>query len=88
MKRFDVENPSEKTLGEFIQNRYPDFKIDTVYGKAPLDTDISHGIEVEEHIGSGYGDDVILYPYCLWTDGSYGACHYWGQSHYLRIERG
>lgn len=78
---------AEKTLGEFIATHYPDFKIRN--GLAPMDMDISHGIEVEftDNSKYGYGLLVRLFPYILWTDGLYKPCHYWGEENYLVLEK-
>lgn len=87
MKRFEVENPSEKTLGEFIQKHYPDFTIWA--GKAPMDMDISHGIEIEyaDNRDNGYGEYLKLYPFVHWSDGGWQPCYYWGDKYYLYMEK-
>ena len=79
----------ETTLGELIANRYPDFKV--VGGSAPMDTDITHGIEIDERkirpSEYTWADRVEIYPCILWTDGLYKPCHYWGSEHYIILER-
>lgn len=82
-----IYNPVEKTLGEFLKNNYPDF---VAYGgNAPLDTDISHGIEVEYRGKGAYNrnEHLSVYPFVLWTDGMYKPCHYWGSEHYLYLTK-
>ncbi len=82
-----IRNPMEKTLGEFINNNYPGFT--KRYGEAPLDMDITHGIEVQYNDDRkyGYGEYVDLYPYIKWSDGGYAPCHYWGEDYYIYLER-
>ena len=81
-----ITSPVEETLGEFIAAHYPGFQI--TYGSAPMDMDITHGIEVEyfdttEH---GMGIYVKLCPYVKWSDGIYKPCHYWGDRFYVTLE--
>lgn len=87
MKNEIIYNPAETTLGEFIANHYPDFKVRA--GIAPLDMDISHGIEYEynDDRSHGYGESVRLYPFILWSDGIYKPCHYWSDEYYLTLEK-
>lgn len=87
MKNEIIYNPAETTLGEFIANHYPDFKV--TFGKAPLDMDISHGIEYEyiDNRDHGYRESVSLYPFIKWSDGVYNPCHYWGEKYYLCLEK-
>lgn len=72
--------PTEKTLGEFIKNHYEGFK--QWGGSAPMDMDITHGIEVE-----GNDHHVSLYPFILWSDGLYKPCHYWGSEYYIMLDK-
>ena len=82
-----INQPIEATLGEFIEARYPDFKIRS--GRAPLNMDISHGIEYEynDDRAHGNGETVRLYPFILWSDGVYNPCHYWSDEYYLTLEK-
>lgn len=82
-----IKNPQEKTLGEFLKNRFPDFKI--WGGCAPLNMDISHGIEYEysDNREHGRGESLTVYPFVKWTDGGYKPCHYWGRENYLILEK-
>lgn len=77
----------EKTLGELIKNRFPNFII--WGGDAPMNMDITHGIEIDYHDNRkyGYGETVTLYPFIKWSDGAYRPCHYWGGKYYIRLER-
>lgn len=82
-----IEKVDRKTLGEFISLHYPDYSIR--HGDAPMDMDISHGIEVQTYDNSeyGYGVSVNLYPYVKWSDGMYKPCHYWGSEYQIALEK-
>ena len=82
-----VWNPTERTLGDFIANRFPDFEIEG--GSASMDMDISNGIEFNyfDNRKHGCGERVSIYPYILWTDGVYKPCHYWGEKHYIILSK-
>jgi len=82
-----VREPEEKTLGEFIDKRYRGFTIKC--GSAPMDTDISHGIDVlyANNRDHGHGEYVKLMPYVKWSDGGYAPCDYWGTDKYIVMER-
>lgn len=82
-----INNPTEKTLGEFIANHYDGFTVR--HGDAPLDMDISHGIEVEyaDNRAHNHGEFLALYPFIKWSDGIYNPCHYWGSEYYLILEK-
>ena len=75
------------TLGDLIKTNYSDYTI--LCGDAPMDTDISHGVEIETHDNSkhGHGISVSIYPYVKWTDGGYKPCHFWGSKYYIVIEK-
>lgn len=87
MIQYITENIGAQTLGEFISKNYAEFK--QVFGSASLDTDITHGVEVETHDNSKYGHGVTvwIYPFIKWSDGIYKPCHYWGKQYYITIER-
>ena len=76
-----------KTLGEFIAKHYQGF--DICDGSAPMDMDVTHGVEIETSDNSkyGYGVSVRIYPYIKWSDGGYKPCHYWGNKYYIWLER-
>lgn len=78
---------NEKTLGELIANRYADFNI--IGGKASMDMDITHGVEIKiaDNTEYGYGISVSIYPYVKWSDGCYKPCHYWGSEYYIYLEK-
>lgn len=84
-----IDKPTEKTLGEFLKINYPEFEI--VDGDAPLDMDISHGLEIEYNKDTSlYGNNresLNIYPYIKWSDGLYKPCHYWGSEYYLRLKK-
>lgn len=73
------------TLGELIEERYPGFI--RQYGNAPLDMDLSNGVEIEtaDNRDQGYGISVYIYPFFLWTDGLYKPVHYWGDKYELTL---
>ena len=81
------EVPSEKTLGEFIANRYADF--DIYGGTASMNMDITNGVEIEtaDNTKYGYGISVSIYPYVKWSDGCYKPCHYWGSEYYIYLKK-
>lgn len=87
MTQYITQNIDCTTLGELINKHYPDYKI--VYGSAPMDMDLTHGVEIETNDNSkhGYGISVTIYPYVEWSDGMYKPCHYWGSKYYLALER-
>ena len=76
-----------RILGELISKNYPDFKV--AGGSAPMEMDVSHGVEIETHDNSkyGYGISVAIYPCIEWTDGTYKPCHYWGSEYYILLKR-
>ena len=74
----NIYKPAEATLGEFLSNRYPNYEVRS--GNAPLDMDISHGIELEIN-----GGIIGVYPFILWSDGLYKPCHYWSSEYHLTI---
>ena len=82
-----ILNPEEKTLGEFIQKHYPGFRI--WGGTAPMDMDISHGIEVEywDNRKRNYGEGAHLSPFVLWSDGGYRPVKGWGTEYYICLEK-
>lgn len=66
------------TLHEYIITNYPGYAIEP--GEhAPIDTDVSHGVDVVTYDNKAHGGDKIieLYPYILWDDGSYKPCRFW-----------
>lgn len=73
------------TLGELIQKHYPDFMI--IGGSAPMDMDVTHGVDIETSDNSkyGHGISVNIYPCVKWSDGIYKPCHYWGSQYYIRL---
>ena len=73
-----------KTLGEVISKDYADYEI--TFGSAPMDMDVTHGMEIEvsDNRKYGYGVNVNIYPYVEWTDGCYKPC-YWGSKYYLTL---
>lgn len=83
MARITME--CNKTLGELIAESYPDYEIR--YGDVPMDTDLSHGVEIETHDNreQGYGVTVNIYPFVLWTDGLYKPVHYWGADYEISL---
>lgn len=72
-----------KTLGELVSANYADYEV--LYGSAPLDSDLTHGVEIEvsDNRKFGHGVTVSIYPFVEWSDGCYKPCHYWGRQHYL-----
>lgn len=76
-----------QTLGEFIKKNYADFGIR--FGSAPMEMDVTNGIEVETCDNSEYGRGVSvnIYPFVKWSDGCYKPCHYWGDEFYIVLER-
>lgn len=76
-----------KTLGELIAKNYADFSIR--YGDAPMDMDVSHGVEIQtaDNTEYGRGVSVSIYPYVKWSDGCYKPCHFWGSEFYISLER-
>lgn len=75
------------TLGEYITKHYADFNVR--FGSAPMDMDVTHGIEIRtsDNRKYGYGLSVTLYPYVKWSDGCYKPCHWWGSEYYIELER-
>lgn len=78
-----VRETNCKTLGEFIDKNYAGFAVKGGY--APMDMDVTHGVEIEAADNSkyGHGVSVTIYPYIEWTDGCYKPCHYWGGEYYI-----
>lgn len=76
-----------RTVGELIGKQYPDFKI--IGGSAPMDLDITHGVDVVTHDNRkwGYGISVNIYPYVKWSDGCYKPCYYGGFDYYLMLHK-
>ena len=89
MSKRTIEHTGEKTLGEFIANRFSGYAV--TGGACPLDKDITHGVEITVHNckPTPYTTAVIveLYPCEPWTDGTYRPVHYWGSEHYITLER-
>lgn len=81
------DHPEWKTLGDIISERYSDFTV--IGGSAPIDMDVSHGVEIETFEGDYRRNviDVTIYPYVKWSDGRYSPCHYWGSEYYLHLEK-
>ena len=75
------------TLGEVIKNGFADFAV--VGGKAPMDMDTTHGVEIETADNSKYGHGITvwIYPFVEWSDGSHRPCHYWGMEYYIMLEK-
>lgn len=76
-----------RTLGEFVNAKFPGYEI--LFGSAPLEQDITHGVEVEifDNSDHGHGVSVSIYPFEEWTDGCYRPVHYWGSEHYLYLHK-
>jgi len=74
-----------RTLGDLINKNYSDYEI--LSGSAPMEMDITHGVEIRTADNSkyGYGILVDIYPYVKWTDGCYKPCHYWGSEYYITL---
>lgn len=75
------------TLGELIAARYKGYSVR--FGSAPMDMDITHGVEIETFDNSkhGYGIAVNIYPFIKWSDGQYKPSHYWGAENYICLEK-
>ena len=83
IERFYKSDIKWNTLSDIIKDRYPDFKIR--FGSAPMDMDVTNGVEIETFDNSkhGYEISVNIYPFVRWTDGCYKPVHYWGSEYYV-----
>ena len=75
------------TLEELIRRDYADYTV--IGGSAPMDMDVTHGVEIKTADNSrhGYGITVSIYPFIEWSDGAYKPCHYWGLENYIVLKK-
>ena len=76
------------TLGELICAEFEGFEVEQ-YG-APMDTDISHGYDLEVCDNRRYGNMVLvrIYPYVKWSDGIYKAVYFgWSAKNHATLRK-